>query len=363
MSWLILQSTLFLVAAGLTALAMGPFRKLALRKEILDKPHAEHHKNHTTPTPVIGGVAMATVWLALLLAGLAAAAFLPKTLFPAQIRDALGGLPAAARSLAVITLCATGLAAMGFRDDTKPLSARTKLLFQLAAATLTALFGPRILVGIAPLWLSWAITILWIATVANAINFFDNMNGLAGGTALIAFAFLFAIAALRGQLFVGTLTALSAGVTLGFLFYNFPKAAVFMGDCGSHFLGYLLAVATIMTTFYHHENTPSILALAIPVMVLAVPLLDAVTVVLLRLKQHKPIYVGDNQHISHRFAALGLSRPKAVAAVWLLAALAGAGALSLIWTPPAAAWLILAQMTAMVALVLLIQLGAHPPEK
>ncbi len=363
MSWLALQIALFLVAAGLTALLMPPFRRLALRRGILDKPHAEHHKNHTTPTPVIGGAAMATVWVSLLLAGLAGAVLLPRELFPAQIRDALGGLPAAARSLAVITACATGLAIMGFRDDTQPLSARTKLLFQLAAAAITAIFGPRVLVGIAPLWLSWTVTILWIATVANAVNFFDNMNGLAGGAALIAFAFLFAIAAIRGQLFVGTLTALSAGATLGFLFYNFPKATVFMGDCGSHFLGYLLAVATILTTFYHHENTPSILALAIPVMVLAVPLLDAVTVVLLRLRQHKPIYVGDNQHISHRFVALGLSRPKAVVAVWLLSALAGAGALSLLWTPHAAAWLILAQMTAMVALVLLIQLGAHPPEK
>ena len=95
---------------------------------------------------------------------------------------------------------------------------------------------------------------------------------------------------------------------------------------------------------------------------LAVPLLDAVTVVLIRLHLHKPVYVGDNRHISHRFVALGLSRPKAVVAIWLLSLLAGTGALALIWTPPAIAFLILAQMLAMVTLILLIQLGAHPPE-
>ena len=180
--------------------------------------------------------------------------------------------------------------------------------------------------------------------------------------ATIAFAFLFTISTLRGQHFVSAFNALSGGVALGFLLHNFPRAKVFMGDCGSHFLGYLLAVSCILTTFYHHENTPSLLALAIPFLVLAVPLLDAITVVLLRLRLHKPIYVGDNRHLSHRFVALGLSRTQAVLAIWLLSLLAGTGALSLLWTPPMAALLILAQMAAMVTLILLIQLGAHPPE-
>ena len=251
---------------------------------------------------------------------------------------------------------------MGAIDDRRALGAGRKLAFQVIVAAVTATFGSRILVGVVPTWISWILTVLWLTTIINAMNFFDNMDGLTGGVSLIAFGFFFAIAAVRGQYFVGLLSALSGGVVLGFLFYNFPKASVFMGDCGSHFLGYLLGVSCIITTFYHHENTPSILAVSIPLLVLAVPLLDAVTVVLIRLHLHKPVYVGDNRHISHRFVALGLSRPKAVVAIWLLSLLAGTGALALIWTPPAIAFLILAQMLAMVTLILLIQLGAHPPE-
>ena len=361
MSWILLQLLLWGVAALLTATLMPLCRKAALRRGLMDRPCSEGHKNHAQATPVVGGVAMALVWFPVLALALAGSVLLAPWL-PAFLTEPLGGLRTALPSLATVVLCALLLVLMGYRDDRAHLSARTKLAVQLGAALLTALLGPRILVGVVPLWLSWLLTALWIATVVNAMNFFDNMNGLAGGVAVIAFAFLFAIAALRGQLFVGAFNALSGGVALGFLFHNFPKAKVFMGDCGSHFLGYLLAVSCILTTFYHPENTPSLLALTIPLLVLAVPLLDAITVVLLRLRLHKPIYVGDNRHLSHRFVALGLSRTQAVLAIWLLSLLAGTGALSLLWTPPMAALLILAQMAAMVTLILLIQLGAHPPE-
>ncbi|MGN0867599.1 MAG: glycosyltransferase family 4 protein [Oligosphaeraceae bacterium] len=361
MTWILLQLLLWGAATLLTAVLMPLCRRVALRRGLMDRPCSEGHKNHAQATPVVGGVAMALVWFPLLGLGLLGAVLLAPCLPPA-LATPLQGLRAALPSLATVAFCALVLALMGYRDDRARLSAKAKLAVQLGTALLTALLGPRILVGVVPLWLSWLLTALWIATVVNAMNFFDNMNGLAGGVAVIAFAFLFAIAALRGQLFVGALNALSGGVALGFLFHNFPKAKVFMGDCGSHLLGYLLAVSCILTTFYHPENTPSLLALTIPLLVLAVPLLDAITVVMIRLRLHKPIYVGDNRHLSHRFVALGLSRLQAVLAIWLLSLLAGTGALSLLWTPPMAAFLILAQMLAMVTLILLIQLGAHPPE-
>lgn len=361
MTWFGIHLLAWGVTALLAALLTRFFRAMAPKWELWDKPQSEHHKNHTRPTAVVGGLAMWTTWTAAILCGLGAA-FALRGALPDGIREGLSGLSTAWRPLAVVVFSATMLAVMGLRDDKKALKAGTKFLVQFLAAGLTAALGPRVLAGIVPLWLSWALTTLWIATVINAMNFFDNMDGLTGGVSLIAFIFLFVIATIRGQYFVALLTALSGGAALGFLFYNFPKATVFMGDCGSHFIGYLLAVNCVLTTFYHHENTPNILAVAIPVMVLAVPLLDAITVVIIRLRLHKPIYVGDNRHLSHRFVKLGLTRPKAVVAIWLLAFLAGAGALSLIWLPPLGALLILAQMLAVFALILLIQLGAHSPE-
>lgn len=359
--WLVLQLCVWLVATLLSAALTRAFRARAFAMGLVDRPHSEGHKNHVRATAVVGGLAMWGSWIALLVLGIIGAQLI-RGLLPEGIRVGLSGLSSAKWSLLVIALCATALAVMGAIDDRRALGAGRKLAFQVIVAAVTATFGSRILVGVVPTWISWILTVLWLTTIINAMNFFDNMDGLAGGVSLIAFGFFFAIAAVRGQYFVGMLSALSGGVVLGFLFYNFPKASVFMGDCGSHFLGYLLGVSCIITTFYHHENTPSILAVSIPLLVLAVPLLDAVTVVLIRLHLHKPVYVGDNRHISHRFVALGLSRPKAVVAIWLLSLLAGTGALALIWTPPTIAFLILAQMLAMVTLILLIQLGAHPPE-
>ena len=361
MTWLILQLLVWIGAALASALFTRCYRAMAPQWELWDKPQSEHHKNHTRPTAVVGGFAMWSAWIVLLLAGLLVAC-VGQNLLPLDLQAALTGIPSAAKSLLVIILGATALAIMGLCDDKHAMKASRKFLVQFLVAVLTAVFGPRVLVGIVPVWLSWFLTAFWIALVINAMNFFDNMNGLTAGVSLIAFAFLFSIAVMRGQYFVGLLTALGGGVALGFLFFNYPNATGFMGDCGSHFLGYLLAITCIITTFYHHENTPSYLALAIPLMVLAVPLLDAATVVLIRLKLHKPIYVGDNRHLSHRFVQVGLSRALSVAAIWLLSLLAGFGALALIWLPPLGALLILTQLVVMVALILLIQLGSHPPE-
>ena len=361
MSWLGIHLIAWCLTALGTAILTRFFRAMAPKWELWDKPQSEHHKNHTKPTAVVGGLAMWTTWIAAILLGFVAA-FALREAMPEDMREELNGLRTAWRPLAVVAVSATMLAIMGLRDDKRPLKAGTKFLVQFIAAGLTAALGPRVMAGFVPIWLSWLLTTLWIATVINAMNFFDNMDGLTGGVSFIAFVFLFVIATIRGQYFVALLTALSGGVALGFLFFNFPKASVFMGDCGSHFMGYLLAVNCVLTTFYHHENTPNILAVAIPVMVLAVPLLDAITVVMIRLRLHKPIYVGDNRHLSHRFVKIGLSRPKAVVAIWLLSFLAGAGALSLIWLPPLGALLILVQMLAVFALILLIQLGSHSLE-
>jgi UDP-GlcNAc:undecaprenyl-phosphate GlcNAc-1-phosphate transferase len=252
--------------------------------------------------------------------------------------------------------------AAGLLDDRKPMPARLKVLLQFIAAGPTAR-RVRVLAGVYPLPLSWLLTTLWIVTVINAVNFFYNMDGLAGGTGLIALVFIIIAAGCRGQHFVTTLASATAGATAAFLCFNRPPATIFMGDSGSHFLGYLVASGCLLTTFYYPEASPTAAPVLIPVILLAVPLLDAVTVVCIRLRLHQPVYVGDNRHISHRFVHLGLSRPQAVLLVCLLSFITGVGALCLLWLPNVGAALVLLQTLAMMAVILIIQFRGHLPEK
>ncbi len=361
MTWFFLYSLCLIVAFLLGTAFTWVARKIAVRVGLWDRPASEGHKNHLRATPEAGGLAMWCAWVITIGSGLACAALLQPHL-PKTVANTLDGISSVAPLLAILAGCATTLMFMGLRDDYRPMKASTKLVWQLVVAAITATFGAKMLTGFLPMWLAWLATTLWIVTTINAFNFFDNMDGLAGGTGAIAFLFLSIIAAVQGQYFVAILNIAALGVILGFLVFNAPPASIFMGDSGSHFLGYLLATSCLLTTFYKPAISPTVTPVFIPLMILAIPLADAVTVVCLRLYLRKPIYVGDNRHISHRFVQLGLSRPLAVLLVCLLSFISGAGALSLIWLPPFGAVLIFAQLLALIAVVLIIQFRAKRSE-
>jgi UDP-GlcNAc:undecaprenyl-phosphate GlcNAc-1-phosphate transferase len=134
------------------------------------------------------------------------------------------------------------------------------------------------------------------------------------------------IAGAAGQYLVALIASLTCGALLGFLPYNFPRARAFLGDSGSHLVGYLLAVLAILPHFYTPKQ-PRTFAVLSPLLVLAVPLGDLVWVVLLRWRKGKPFYVGDTNHLSHRLVQLGLTQTRAVLLIWLLAGIIGALAL------------------------------------
>lgn len=358
MSWLLLFALCFTLALLCGLLLTQLAVRFAPCCGLVDRPKSEGHKNHRTPTPVAGGLAMWGAFTVTLLTGLAAG----KCMLYSEVQTVMQGLQSVWVQLLTFFTGATILMLMGLCDDRRAMAAKRKLFWQLAAAAGTALAGVRLLPGVLPLPLSIAVTTLWIVTVINAVNFFDNMDGLAGGTGAIALFFLAAVAICHHQYFVGMLNCAALGAVLGFLRFNLAPARIFMGDSGSHFLGYLLAVASILTSYYRPAEAPTFLPVLIPVFILAVPLIDAVTVIIIRWRLHQPVYVGDNRHISHRFSRLGLSRPQAVLSVWLLSFIAGAGALALLWLPPFGAALILAQNLAMTALVLLIQFCANKSE-
>lgn len=354
MSWLLTYACAWLTATLLSAWLTGFCRRLAPRLGLLDRPKGEAHKTHQQATPVAGGIGMCLAWL-LTLAGGIFACIKARAWLPPDFDFVVPGLQNVWKNLLLIAGGASLITIFGVVDDRQSMRPGKKFLLQFLVAAVTATWGPRLTLGISSQAICWLITVLWIMTVVNALNFFDNMDGLAGGAAMIAALFLLLIASIREQHFVATLAAATGGSALGFLFHNRPPAKIFMGDGGSHFLGYCLAMLCIMTTFYVPGESQTVTPVLIPLLVLGIPLFDAVMVVLIRLKKRQPFYVGDNQHISHRFSKLGISRNYAVLLVCLLCFISGAGAVTLLWLPPAGVCVIFAQTGAMLAVVSIIQ--------
>jgi UDP-GlcNAc:undecaprenyl-phosphate/decaprenyl-phosphate GlcNAc-1-phosphate transferase len=235
------------------------------------------------------------------------------------------GVPKRSLELAAIFVGAIGMLLVGLWDDKHESRPAGKFICQFAVAALVAASGARITLFVHSTVFSFAITILWILTVINAFNFMDNMNGLCGGLGAIG-AFYFGLSAATApihQYLVALIAFLACGALVGFLPYNFPRAKSFLGDSGSHLVGYLLAVLAILPHFYTPKSGHT-LAVLTPLLILAVPLGDLVWVVLLRWRLGKPFYVGDNNHLSHRLVRLGLSRTRAVLVIWVLALAIGA---------------------------------------
>ncbi|MEO6033693.1 MAG: MraY family glycosyltransferase [Verrucomicrobiota bacterium] len=306
-------------AAFVTTLATLPFwRKWCLRSGLVDDPG--QRKIHAKAVPLAGGFAVMTGLALPLIAG---AIFLFLREPHSRSFELLHyGLGKRAIELAAIILGAFGMLALGWYDDKHELLPRTKFAGQFLIALLVAVAGVRITLFVPSAIFSYAVTILWILTVTNAFNFIDNMNGLCAGVGLIAAGSFAFSAASADQYLVGILAFATAGALLGFLPYNFPKASAFLGDAGSHLVGFLAAVLAILPHFYTSEHQKT-LAVLRPLLILAIPLADLVCVVLIRWKLGKPFYIGDNNHFSHRLVRRGWSRVLTVIFIWLLAALAG----------------------------------------
>ncbi len=215
---------------------------------------------------------------------------------------------------------------LGLLDDKHELDARTKFAGQVLIAFVVAASGARITLFVPSVLFHYAITVLWILTVINAFNFMDNMNGLCAGLGAISAGYFGMIAAVAGQYLVALIAFLTVGALLGFLAYNYPRAQAFLGDSGSHLVGYLMAVLAILPHFYTSRH-PHPWAVIVPLLVLAVPLADMGWVVVLRTSKGQPFWIGDTNHLSHRLVRLGLSRAGAVAVIWLISGLISA----LVW--------------------------------
>ncbi len=348
------------LSAALTVLARG----LALRTDFLDIPR--ENKSHRVPTPLLGGAAVYTAFTALVALHLAAFCWVPAGCLPAP----LSGLAAAHRhgalgsvaKVAWILLCGGLMTALGLLDDRKILRARTKLLGQVVVASVLVASGFRLSLFVSSPLASSLLTIFWITAVVNSFNLLDNVDGLCAGIGAICAAMILIVSLHSGQFFVALFTTAFIGCLLGFLVHNFPPARIFLGDAGSLFAGYVLAVLTIITTYYH-ENRPDStpVAVILPLIVLALPIFDTLSVILIRLWHRKPIYIGDRNHFSHRMLRLGMSPRQMLLFLYFISLSTGLGATLLTRLDNPGALIVLVQTAATFSIIGLLEWRASRP--
>jgi len=333
---------------------------LAVRWDIQDHPSGR--KDHARVTPLLGGLGIYAAFITALALGLgllwwSGHSDYAATHFPLLVRQ-LPRLEAVLNKLVLILTGATLLVGIGLVDDIRGITFPPAIKFaaQIAAAVIAVAGGAHSSFLPFP-WLNALFSVVWIAAISNVFNFFDNMDGLSAGIALICGALFFWLTAQQGQYFSALLFAVLCGACLGFLRYNLHPARVFMGDAGSLFIGYLFGTLSL-TSSYVVADSASLIPAIIPLLVLGVPIFDAVTVILIRIREHRPVYVGDQCHISHRLLKLGLTRNQAVVLVHLITVAIGMSALLLPYISVQLSVLVLLQtILVYVILILLIRAG------
>jgi UDP-GlcNAc:undecaprenyl-phosphate GlcNAc-1-phosphate transferase len=301
----------FLLSLAL-CLALTPLcMRLARKLDFMDRPNTAL-KVHKAPVPYLGGLAIYAAF-ALGVAAVKLWSFpaLEQQPWPLQAQLLRG----------VYAILAGGLAALllGLVDDARALSPKVKFLGQILAAGLLVYFGGLRLRFVEAGWLSVALTIFWVVTVTNAMNFVDIMDGLAaglGGTAALCFL---AFSVNAGRFNDSIAAAALAGACFGFLAYNFSPARVYMGDAGSHFIGFALAAISLNLS-YSHTNE---LAVFSPMLILAMPLFDLLLMTVIRTRKGIPPWKGSPDHIPLRLRALGFSKEKAVLSLYAATAVLG----------------------------------------
>src|SRR5215475_11799547 len=289
------------VTAALSLIFTSLVRHWAQRLGIVAVPRRDRW--HSRPTALMGGIA---IYLAFVIGCFIFA-------------------PGLSRAYPIL-IAATLLFGAGIVDDIKQLKPYVKLVMQVVAASIVVFGGLR-LPG--KIWTSWGadfLTIFWLVAITNAINLLDNMDGLAGGISLIACAFLAITFLVNGQTTEAALPLILAGAITGFLRFNFNPASIFMGDCGSMFLGFALSGIALLSDFGRARNLVSVLAT--PVLILTIPIFDTMVVAVTRKMSGCPVSRGGRDHTSHRLVALGMSERRATLLLYLFAALSGMLALA-----------------------------------
>ncbi len=299
-------STLFLSVVLTLAV-----RKVVTRKGLVAAPRKDRW--HQKPTAMLGGIA---IYLAFVAGYFFFAPRLPNSY--------------------AILIAGTVLFLVGLLDDIYQLKPYTKLIAQVIVAAATVYFGARLTLTNSEV-INDFITIFWLVGITNAINLLDNMDGLAGGVSVISCIFLAVTFFIGGQTGEMMLPVLLASAALGFLIFNFNPATIFMGDCGSMFLGFMLG-GTALLSYGRLRNVTAVLLT--PVLILLIPIFDTCVVTVTRKLSGRPVSQGGRDHTSHRLVAMGMSERRAVIMLYFLAILSGALAMMVRFVNPSITLLI-----------------------
>jgi UDP-GlcNAc:undecaprenyl-phosphate GlcNAc-1-phosphate transferase len=364
----LLALVVFVVAAATAAAAIWPTRQLALRYGLIDNPG--HRKLHSVPMARAGGVAVYVSFILVVAVGYALTPHLPEVPWIRSILPTssfvLGDAYRVSQKLWAIVAGSTLAFVVGFADDVSKghFPVWAKLGGQLLGAII--LIAAGVTTSFLPFqWMNVGVTVLWMVGMTNAFNLLDNMDGLCAGVAFVAALVLLINAWSLDEIFISLILVAFMGSLLGFLLFNVHPARIFLGDCGSLFIGYLMGSLTLLERYVTHASG-LLFPVLMPVLVLAVPLVDTATVMFIRLREKRPIYIGDNRHLSHRLVSLGFPRRRAVTILYLLTFSLGLGAASLTDATLFQSVLVLLQTTGFVIVVLMlmfVERPALPPDR
>ncbi len=304
MSWFFMFITPLILSVVFTPI----IKKIAIKINAVDHPNAR--KVHTKVMPRLGGLAIflsATIGL---------------IIFAKETSEPLVWMIAGS----IIIVIA------GIIDDITPLSPKTKLIFQIVAAFIVVYGGVRIQFINVPLsdyvihlgnW-SWFISILWIVGISNALNLIDGLDGLAAGVSSISLLTIFVMSLIMNNGLVAQITLILLGATIGFLFFNFYPAKIFMGDSGSLYLGFFLATLSLLG----FKNV-AVVSYLVPIIILAVPIFDTFFAIIRRFRLKLPISSPDKKHLHHCLIDMGFSHQKTVLMIYAINILFGMAAIFL----------------------------------
>ena len=305
----------FVIALGVALFITPGVMLLASRTGAMDKPDAR--KVHKKPIPRIGGLGIYAAFMIAVLILMALADLSSELFF----------------SVVGLLISGTLIVIVGAADDYCNLPAKVKLLGQIIAATvLVVIFDVRIDFITDPfgdyLYLEWfaiPATIFWLVGLTNTVNLIDGLDGLAAGVSAIAATTILLVALEQNVLLVAVLTAAIAGACVGFLYYNFNPACIFMGDSGSNFLGFMLAGISVIGAV----KSAATIALIVPILALGLPILDTTFAIVRRYRGGVPIFKPDKGHLHHRLLGLGFTQKQAVLLMYVISALLGLSAVAL----------------------------------
>jgi len=346
----------------ISVFAVGLVKRFAVTLGLLDEPNAR--KVHKVPIPLGGGLG---IWLGvvgtfligtIVLYLLRTNEQLARELVPTRLQPHLPGLMSRAGQIWLLLGGGTILAILGLLDDRFSLDWRARLAVEfLVAGFVVYLQNLQLTAFIGIPWLTGILSVIWIVMLINSFNMLDNMDALSGGVAAIICG-MFAMMLIvnpdpvqgQPQLFVAAMLLVLLGSLLGFLKHNWPPATIFMGDAGSYFVGYWIAIGSLLSTYAGAKGlTPH--AVLAPLCVLAIPLYDMVSVIWIRVREGRSPFQADKRHFSHRLVDLGMTKKQAVVTIYLATITCSLGALLLPRTDIWGAAIVVAIVLCMLALV------------